>query len=39
VINHVVEHLRQARAGDTSIPLLDIADRLQAELVRQPLPV
>jgi hypothetical protein len=39
VIDHLVERLRQARAGEISIPLLDIADRLHAELVRQPLPV
>jgi hypothetical protein len=39
VIDHLVERLGQARAGDISIPLLDIADRLHAELVRQPLPV
>jgi hypothetical protein len=39
VVNHLVERLVQARAGDISIPLLEIADRLHAELVRQPLPV
>ena len=39
VIDHLVERLDQARAGEISIPLLDIADRLHAELVRQPLPV
>ena len=39
VIDHLVERLRQARAGEISIPVLDIADRLHAELVRQPLPV
>ena len=37
--DHLVERQRQARAGEISIPLLDIADRLHAELVRQPLPV
>ena len=37
--DHLVERLDQARAGEISIPLLDIADRLHAELVRQPLPV
>jgi hypothetical protein len=39
VVDHLVERLRQARAGEISIPLLDIADRLHAELVRHPLPV
>ena len=39
VIDHLVERLGQARAGEISIPLLDIADRLHGELVRQPLPV
>jgi len=39
VIDHLVERLGQARAGEISIPLLDVADRLHAELVRQPLPV
>ena len=39
VIDHLVERLDQARAGEISIPLLDIADRRHAELVRQPLPV
>jgi hypothetical protein len=39
VIDHLVERLRQARAGEISIPVLDIADRLHAELVRQALPV
>ena len=37
--DHLGERQRQARAGEISIPLLDIADRLHAELVRQPLPV
>ena len=39
VIDHLIQRLRQAQAGDISIPLLDIADRLHAELVRQPVPV
>jgi len=39
VIDHLVERLGQARAGEISIPVIDIADRLHAELVRQPLPV
>jgi hypothetical protein len=39
VIDHLIERLGQARTGEISIPLLDIADRLDAELVRQPLPV
>jgi hypothetical protein len=39
VIDHLIERLGQARTGEISIPLLDIADRLHAELVRQPLPV
>jgi hypothetical protein len=39
VIDHLVERLGQTRAGEIRIPLLNIADRLHAELVRQPLPV
>jgi hypothetical protein len=39
VIDHLAERLGQARAGEISIPVLDVADRLHAELVRQPLPV
>ena len=39
VVDHLIERLGQARACEISIPLLDIADRLHAELVRQPLPV
>jgi hypothetical protein len=36
VIHHLVECLRQARAGEVYIPVLDVADRLHAELTRQP---
>ena len=39
VIDHPVERLGQARAGEISIALLDIAHRLHPELVRQLLPV
>jgi hypothetical protein len=39
VIDQLVERLVQARASEINIPFLDIADRLHAELVRQPLPV
>jgi hypothetical protein len=36
VIDHLVERLRQARAGEFNVPVLDVADRLHAELTRQP---
>ncbi len=36
VIDHLVQRLRQAQIGEITIPTLDIADRLHAELVRQP---
>ena len=36
IIDHLVERLRQARAGEISLPVLDIVDRLHAELTRQP---
>jgi hypothetical protein len=36
IIDHLVERLRQARAGEFNVPVLDVADRLHAELTRQP---
>ncbi len=36
VIEHLVERLAQARAGDVNMSVLDVADRLHAELTRQP---
>lgn len=39
IVDHLLEGLRQARGGEIRIPLLAIADRLHAELVRRPLPV
>jgi hypothetical protein len=33
IIDHLVERLHQARAGDIAMPVVDIADRLHAELV------
>jgi hypothetical protein len=39
IIDHLVERLRQARAGEINLPVLDVADRLHAELTRQPVSV
>jgi hypothetical protein len=36
IIGHLVERVRQARAGEFNVPVLDVADRLHAELTRQP---
>lgn len=36
IIDHLVERLRQARNGEMTIPVLDVVDRLHAELTRQP---
>ena len=36
IIDHLVERLRQARAGEFNVPALDVADRLHAELICQP---
>jgi hypothetical protein len=35
VIDHLVERLRQARAGEFNVPVLDVADRLHAESYNQ----
>ena len=39
IVDHLVERLRQARAGEFDVPVLDVADRLHAELIRQPVAV
>jgi hypothetical protein len=36
IIDHLVERLRQARAGENTLPVLDIVDRLHAEITREP---
>ena len=36
IIDHLVERLSRARAGEFNVPVLDVADRLHAELIRQP---
>src|SRR5438094_880676 len=36
IIDHLVERLRQARAGEFTLPVLDIIDRLHGELTREP---
>lgn len=35
VIDHLIERLRQARAGEITTPVLDFVDRLHAELTRE----
>ena len=35
IIDHLVERLRQARAGENPLPVLDIVDRLHAEITRE----
>jgi hypothetical protein len=35
IIDHLVERLKEARAGETAIPAADIADRLHGELDRE----
>jgi hypothetical protein len=39
VIEHLMERLAQARAGDINMSVLDVADRIHAELIHQPLMV
>lgn len=36
IIDHLVERLRQARAGENSLRVLDVVDRLHAEITREP---
>jgi hypothetical protein len=36
IIDHLVERLRQSRVGEFNVPVLDVADRLHAELARLP---
>lgn len=36
IIDHLVHRLEQARAGEITLPVLDIVDRLHAEITRQP---
>ena len=36
VTDHLIDRLAQARAGDIKMSVLDIADRLHAELTHQP---
>lgn len=35
VIDHLVDRLRQAQAGEITLPVLDVVDRLHAELTRE----
>ena len=37
VVDHLLERMRQSRAGETSLRLLDIVDQLHGELTREPL--
>jgi hypothetical protein len=36
VIEHLMERLAQARSGEFNVSVLDVADRLHAELTHQP---
>lgn len=36
IIEHLEERLRQARAGEITVAVLDIVDRLHAEITREP---
>lgn len=36
IIDHLVERVRQGRAGPISLPVPDVVDRLHAELTRHP---
>jgi len=36
IIDHLVGRLRQAQAGDITLPVVDIVDRLHAEITREP---
>jgi hypothetical protein len=36
IIDHLVERLRQTRAGEISMAVLDVVDRLHGELTREP---
>lgn len=36
ILDHLEERLRQARAGEIALPVLDVVDRLHAETTREP---
>jgi hypothetical protein len=36
IIDHLLERLRQARAGEDTLPIVDLVDRLHGELTREP---
>jgi len=36
IIDHLVGRLRQSQLGEFNVPMLDVADRLHAELARLP---
>lgn len=38
IIDHLVDRLRQAQAGDVEVRVADVVDRLHGELTREPLP-
>ena len=39
IVTHLLHRLDQAERGEIVTPLLDVADRLHAELARQPEPI
>ena len=36
IIDHLLGRIRQAQAGDITVPVLDVVDRLHGELTREP---
>lgn len=36
ILHHLEERIRQASAGEITLPLLDVVDRLHGELTREP---
>lgn len=36
ILEHLEERIRQARAGEITMPLLDVVDRLHGEVTREP---
>lgn len=36
IVDHLIDRLRQAQDGTINIPVIDIVDRLHAELAREP---
>lgn len=38
IIDHLIERLRQAQAGEITVPLVDVIDRLHAEVSRETVP-